>query len=58
MPRKRTTMRKIREVVRMRQLGLSQRQIAVSVGLGKATVWDYLRRYEGSGLTWEAAGSG
>jgi len=40
-------MRKIREAVRMhRDLGLSQREI------GQATVHDYLRRWEASGLGW------
>ena len=56
MPKVRTSMRKIREVVRLSQvLGLSQRQVAGSVRLGQSTVWDYLARFEVSGLSWEQA---
>ncbi len=54
MPKARTSMRKIREVVRLSQvLGLSQRQVAGSVRLGQSTVWDYLVRYRVSGLSWD-----
>ncbi len=54
MPKARTSMRKIRDVLRLSQaLGLSQRQVAGSVRLGQSTVWDYLRRWKVSGLTWE-----
>jgi transposase len=49
-------MRKIREVLRLsRQLGLSQRQVARSVRLGQSTVWDYLTRFQLSGLSFEQA---
>ena len=54
MPRTRTSMRKIRDVLRLTQvLGLSQRQVARSVRLGQSTVWDYLTRWKVSGLTWD-----
>ena len=54
MPKARTSMRKIREVLRLSQvLGLSQRQVARSVRLGQSTVWDYLTRWKVSGLSWE-----
>ena len=56
MPKARTSMRKIREVLRLsRQLGLSQRQVARSVRMGQSTVWDYLTRFRLSGLSFEQA---
>jgi transposase len=46
-------MRKIREAVRRhRDLGLGQREIARALEMGQATVHDYLRRWEASGLGW------
>ena len=58
MPKARTSMRKIREVLRLsRELGLSQRQVARSVRLGQSTVWDYLVRFKVSGLSWEQVGA-
>ncbi len=46
-------MRKIRDVLRLRaQGGLSHRQIASSLGLGRTTVTEYLHRAEEAGLTW------
>jgi transposase len=49
-------MRKIKDVLRLRfEVGLSQRQIARSCGLGKTTVIECLRRFEQSGLLWPAA---
>ena len=54
MPKVRTSMRKIREVLRLSQgLGVSQRQVARSVRLGQSTVGDYLGRFRVSGLEWE-----
>ena len=54
MPKVRTLMRKIREVLRLSMvLGLSQRQVARSVRLGQSTVWDHLVRFRVSGLSWE-----
>ena len=49
-------MRKIREVLRLKfEVGLSARQIAVSLQVGRATVGDYLNRFAASGLTWPSA---
>jgi transposase len=45
-------MRKIKEVLRLHALGLSQRQIAVSCAVGQATVSDYLKTAEAVGLRW------
>jgi transposase len=53
MPQERLSMRKIREVLRLRwQCKLSQRQIAQSCRVGQATVGDYLRRASEAGLNW------
>lgn len=49
----RLIMRKVREVLRLRHLGLSQRQIAVAVSIAPSTVVDYLHRARAAGLTWE-----
>ncbi len=54
MPRVRTSMRKIREVLRLKwQHGLSHRQIGRSVRLGHVTVCNYLLRAKVEGLSWE-----
>ena len=46
-------MRKIREVLRLKfEVGLSGRQIEVSVQVGRVTVGDYLNRFAASGLAW------
>lgn len=45
-------MHKIRTVLRLAGLGLSQRQIALSCQVGQATVSDYLRMAAQAGLTW------
>ena len=53
MPRERLSMRKIREVLRLRwEAGLSQREIGSSCRLGRSTVQDYLLRAEAAGLRW------
>jgi transposase len=44
--------RKIKEVLRLQALGLSQRQIALSCAVGQATVSDYLKAAEAAGLKW------
>jgi len=49
---KRLPMRKIREVLRLRADGLSGRQVARSLSLGRGTVLDYLRRAATAGLSW------
>ena len=46
-------MRKIKEVLRLRfELGLGQRQIARSCGIGLSTVHDYLERAGAAGIGW------
>ena len=56
MPAERAPMRKVREVLRLRHaLGLSERQIAVSVGVSRSTVAEYLRRAGVVGITWGVA---
>src|SRR5215471_7633293 len=53
MPRERLSMRKIREVLRLRlQCGLSKRQIAASCSVGLGTVYEYVRRARDAGLSW------
>lgn len=52
MPREKVSMRKIREVLRLKAMKLSVRQIAESVDLGPTTVYDYLRRAKARGLSW------
>ncbi len=51
MPAKRAPMRKVREVLRLRHaLGVSERQIAVTVGVSRSTVG--VRRAGVIGITW------
>ena len=51
-------MRKIKEVLRLKfEVGLSARQIAVSLQVGRATIGEYLNRFAASGLTWPCAAS-
>ena len=45
-------MRKIREVLRLHSLGLTQRQIALSCSTGQSTVSEYLKTAEAAGLQW------
>lgn len=53
MPRERLSMRKIREVLRLRlQCGLTQRETAESCKIGLGTVYEYVRRARHAGLTW------
>jgi hypothetical protein len=53
MPTGRLTMRRIRDVLRLRfAQGLSDRAIAASLGLGKGSVGAYLRRAREAGLGW------
>ena len=45
MPGKRLSMRKIREVLRLKyELNRSNREIGLSCGIGSSTVGDYLQR--------------
>lgn len=52
MPRKKLPMRKITEVLRLSAQGLSQRQIALSCGMSKTAVREYLSRAERAGVGW------
>jgi transposase len=45
-------MRKVKEVLRLHSLGLSQRQIAQSCAVGQATVSEYLKAAAAAGLKW------
>ena len=53
MPAKRLAMRHIKEVLRLKWgQGLSQRQIARSLGISRPAVAAYLQRAEHAGLSW------
>ncbi len=53
MPRERLSMRKIKEVLRLRfEHGQSHRAIATSCGVGITTVREYLMRAKAAGLSW------
>ena len=53
MTRQRLSMRKIREVLRLKfERCLSEREIARSCGLARSTVGEYLRRYEQTPWGW------
>ena len=53
MPRKRLSMRKIREVLRLKFYNnCSIREISLSCGVGRSTVGDYLHRAKAAGLNW------
>ena len=53
MARKRLTMKKIKEVIRLKyEAGLSNRAIAGACKISNSTVGDYLRRAADAGLGW------
>ena len=53
MPAKRLAMRQIKDVLRLKWgQGLSQRQIAHSLGISRPAVAEYLRRADQAGLSW------
>jgi len=53
MPQERLTMRKIKEVLRLKyEAGLSNRAIAGACNISNSTVGDYLRRAEAAGVGW------
>ncbi|MFH1739858.1 MAG: IS21 family transposase, partial [bacterium] len=53
MPKERLSMRKIKEVLRLRwACGLSQRQIAESCSIARSTVGEYVLRAQAAGLSW------
>ena len=54
MPAERLSMRKAREVLRLKwALKLSARRVAGSLAMGRSTVAEYLQRAVAAGLTWE-----
>lgn len=54
MPAERLSMRKAREVLRLKwALKLSARRVAGSLAMGRSTVAEYLQRAAAAGLTWE-----
>ncbi len=53
MPTERLPMRKVREVLRLKHAcGASERLITQSLGIGRSTVGEYLRRAAVIGITW------
>jgi DNA-binding transcriptional regulator LsrR (DeoR family) len=61
MARKRLTMKKIKEVLRLKyEAGLSNRAIAGACKISNSTVGDYLKRAEAAGVSWplEETGEG
>jgi hypothetical protein len=53
MPRKRLSMRNIREILRLKHShDRSIREISNSCGIGRSTVSDYLHRAKAAGLGW------
>ena len=52
MPQKRLTMRKLKEVLRLDSLGLSQHQIARSCSISQSTVHEYLAAAQAAGVRW------
>lgn len=53
MPAKRLSMRHVKDILRLKwSLGLSERQVAKSLGMSRPTVGDYLRRAKAAGLSW------
>lgn len=56
MPTERLSMRKVREVLRLKHaVGLSYREISEATGVGKTAVYEYIRRAEAIGITWPVA---
>jgi len=53
----RLSMRKIREVLRLKHAGRSQREIASSVSVAIGTVCGHLKRAKEAGLRWERSQS-
>ena len=53
MPQESVSMRKVKEVLRLRfDLGLQQNQIVRSCSIGQATVHRYLKKAAAANLTW------
>jgi DNA-binding transcriptional regulator LsrR (DeoR family) len=45
-------MRQVREVLRLKHVGHSERRIAAAIGISRYTVVEYLRRATVVGITW------
>jgi len=59
MARKRLTVKKIKEVLRLKyEAGLSNREIARACRISNSTVGDYLKRAEAEGMRWPLAENG
>jgi len=52
MARKRVSMRKIKDILRLNNAGLSNRAIARACSIGRETVREYLLRASEAGLSW------
>jgi transposase len=52
MAKERLSMRKIKEILRLKSLGLSSRNIALSVKIARSTVAEYLERAQKTNLSW------
>lgn len=53
MAKERISMRKIKEVLRLRyERGLSMRKVAICCNLGRSTTREYFRRFKAAGLSW------
>src|SRR5436189_6128285 len=53
MPAERLSMRKVRDVLRLRHtLGMSFREISEATGVGKTVVGEYVRRAKVIGIAW------
>ena len=51
-------MRKIKEVLRLRSLGLQQHQIARSCSIAQSTVQEYVKAVEAAGIGWPLPADG
>jgi predicted DNA-binding protein (UPF0251 family) len=53
MPRERVSMKKIKEVLRLKwSPELSDHDVAESCVLSRSTVWEYMQRAKAAGLSW------
>ena len=52
MAQERLTLRKIREIIRLKDAGLSNRAIARACKISNSTVGEYFHRGEAAGLRW------
>src|SRR5690348_5174955 len=55
MPQERLSMRKIREVLRLKADGFSKRRIAASLGISATAAMECVQRARCAGLTWPLA---